>query len=227
MARLPDPELTGSWPPIKSQRVLDTTTLNFAARADFLERQVDEQEQGQLEAENLARAIRQAEAIGARLVGRIRLPQIFMAGLEKLAYQNLRKSLDPRDRRATVEIRSTGPLSFNIVVKRPEIQKEFKPSKKELMPGRYFEIHGPGGRTKVTTSVAVMEKAKKQGIHVQTKYKMPDGKTETEFSIYEARKGTMKVEGTLAKHEIIDQRSDEYKAMLVRAEFFIQKLLGA
>lgn len=145
---------------------------------------------------------------------------------EKLAYENLRDSHNERDRKATVEIKKNSPVDFEVIVKRPPPeQKKVRINKKDLTPGRYFEIHGPGGRVKITTNVDVMMKAKKQGVHVQMKYKMPDGKTPTTFGIYGAGKEAERIDGVLDKKDIIDRGSSEYRAVLLKINNWIDRKL--
>lgn len=139
--------------------------------------------------------------------------------LERLVYENLRNSLNERDRKATVNVVKDTPTSLEVIVVRPPAEKQGKISKKELMPGRYFEIHGPGGRVKVTTSVEVMQKAKKQGVHVQMKYKMPNGKTPTTFGIY----STERIDKELSKSKLINDESHEYKEVLLKVDRLMQQ----
>lgn len=107
------------------------------------------------------------------------LAQIIKRNLERFS-PNQTRIIEPK---VIANTRVAGPgvtISFTINLPKEDEERILK----ETSKGRYFELHGPGGKVRITTNVEVMKKAKKQGIHVQMKYKLPNGKRPVKEGFY-------------------------------------------
>lgn len=116
---------------------------------------------------------------------------ILQRGAEKVAITHLRKSEYEADRLASVTTETYGTLHFRVVIQKPKVHVWAKEARKlhngDLYP--FWEMHGPKGRIKITRSAKRAHEAKKQGIHTEIKYHLPDGTvTGDRKGIYQAAK---------------------------------------
>jgi hypothetical protein len=144
----------------------------------------------------LAEEVQKVKALSLRLFSRGSGPvERFADDLESIARRNVAVMEERKASKAVIPVQSRVSSTIRAGAEKLSIEISARTildpadinSKKRSTAGPYYEIHGPGGRVKITTNVAVMQKAKKQGIHVQTKYKMPTGKKPVTIGFYDIK----------------------------------------